>query len=706
MIIKKQVEFFIEQSDIIADNIISSANRDMPLISRTKVEGLQALIKFDNDLLDSTLNLNNGTLTGTSKFVQGIFNDDKAFSFNGSSRINLANEGNFDYTQTDPFSVSFWIKLPAVSALTSIVVKSTGNGTESGWKVFTGTTGRLAFRIANGSATFSVSVSLPEIDDDLWHFCVCTYAGLSNQDGMKIYIDNILENTGTTSTITGTVTNDETVALGAHSDGGEELTGLMDDPRIYSKELTSKEIELLWKMTQSNLDFIDVRHQWKLGDGKVTTIDNLVSLHKFDQSLLDSKSDNNALVVSGTETYVDAKYNTKGFDFDGSTFLLLNNESNYDFEDTDSWSVSFWMKTSTTGSTQVIVSKRADLADVGWSIYLTSSDNLKFEFEGSSGETSRETSTNITDGELHHILCTYDGTQDTTGIKIYVDGIQDDANVANTSSGSILNAIQVSIGAESDGSNKYTGVLDDVRIYSDVLTSQEDIDVFKATDSGIDRVRDDNIPTRLLDIEFNHKNHLESLRKIAFELGTDIYFDSNDYKVYIRNKGKIVQQIFDTFEIITPSFDLDTVSNVINVVGDDEEPGKQREKTFTEDSPLKFNYEETFIDKQITTVDSMDLIGSTLGEQLRDVNPDVTLKAKYNQFIKYDLLSGDKIKLQEGDEGLKGIFRIRKIVVTPLQVTLTLNKSTKALIQTSSEGIGGMLNQLIKSIQDVQIDKG
>jgi len=706
MMVIKQVEFFIEQADIIAENIIASANRDMPLLSRTKIDNLQSLIDFNDDVLDGTLNANNGTWTGTETYTGGFFNSDKAGKFNGSSRVNLANETNFDYDIADPFSIVFWINTTNSGTSQILVAKRTDQASGSrGYSVSMTTGNTVIFELSNNPTEFSVT-STQTIADGLWHHIACTYDGSQDRLGMKIYIDGLLSNTGIATAITGTIVNDLTVSYGGGSAGADDFTGLLDDGRFYDDELTSKEVEKLKKMTQSDLTFIDIKRQWKLGDGKVTNIDNLVSLHKFDQSLLDSKSTNNALVIDGSELYADGKYTTKAFDFDGSTYLKLANESNYDFQDTDSWSVSFWMKTSTTGATQVIMSKRSDLTFAGWSIYLTSSNNLRFEFEGSSGETVRETSTNITDGEFHLIVCTYDGSQDSTGIKIYVDSIQDDSNVSNNSTGSILNNIQVSIGAEGDGDNKFTGQLDDARIYSDVLTLQENIDLFKATSSGIDRIRDDDIPTRLLDIEFNHKNHLESLRKVAFELGTDIYFESNDYSIFIRTKGKTVPQIFNTFQLLQPSFNLNSVSNVVNVVGSEEEPGKQREKTFTQDTNLRYNYEETFIDKQITTKDSIDLVGATLGDQLKDLDPNLTIKAKYNQFVKFDLASGDKIELQELDEGLQGIFRIIKIVVTPSQVTLTLNKSTKALVTTSAEGIGDMLNQLIKSIQDVQIDKG
>ena len=63
-----------------------------------------------------------------------------------------------------------------------------------------------------------------------------------------------------------------------------------------------------WAEAGLNLDIVQTKTQWVLGDGHVTTIDNLISLWKFDQALLDSKADHDLHLHAGVETYVDVKY--------------------------------------------------------------------------------------------------------------------------------------------------------------------------------------------------------------------------------------------------------------------------------------------------------------------------------------------------------------------------------------------------------------
>ena len=60
-------------------------------------------------LLDETINNNDGTATGTTTYVDG--KHARAFSFNDSTYITLANETQFDFERTSSFSMGGWIKV-------------------------------------------------------------------------------------------------------------------------------------------------------------------------------------------------------------------------------------------------------------------------------------------------------------------------------------------------------------------------------------------------------------------------------------------------------------------------------------------------------------------------------------------------------------------------------------------------------------------
>lgn len=690
-----QSEFLIKPADEIMESIISSANLDMPSINNLNIPNLVSLWKLNGDVTDSK-GSNNGTWVGAELYEEGIFDQDKAAKFGGSSRINTA-DSPFDFDHNDPFSIHFIVKTKSTSD-EIIISKRLDSVTASiGWLVkLVGSSGFPQFELSNGSTEFIVT-GTTKINDGKFHQITVTYDGTSNQDGMKIYHDNFLEATGATSTITGVITNNLTFTLGAGDAGASALTGTIDDTRIYSIEITKKQIAGIFKMTQSGIDFVNQKIKWKLGDGKITEIPNLLSFHQFEQSLLDSKKTNDLTIV-GTEKYSDSKFN-KGLDLDGSTYANITNETDYDFERTDKFSFNFYFKGNTSATAEEVISKHN--ATVGYRLAFNASDELVFEMDDGTNSHTWTYTTDIRDNKLHKIGIVSDGSG-ASGVDIYVDGVIVSTTLAGTfPTATILNNMEVRIGATIVGADKLTAIIDDLRFYNRNITKLENKRLFEATDSGIDRVRDDDISTKLLEIDFNHKNHLQSFQKISKEIGTDIWFDSNNFIVYLREKGKKIQQVFDRVEVVKPSFDLSNVSNVINILGNTVD-GIQREKTVSQDTKLKYIYEETFGDNQITTDQTLEFVGDTLLSQFKDLNPDLIIVAPYDQFVKFDLKTGDKLKINEIEQDLQGEFRITQIITEQNRITLTLTTATKALIPTTGKSVSNIISTLIRNINDIQ----
>ena len=73
-----------------------------------------------------------------------------------------------------------------------------------------------------------------------------------------------------------------------------------------------------------------------------------------------------------------------------------------------------------------------------------------------------------------HVAATYDGTT----IKLYVNGVQE-GSVAGPAA-IATNALPVTLGAQGDATRKYTGLLDDARVYSSALSASEVLALFNA----------------------------------------------------------------------------------------------------------------------------------------------------------------------------------------------------------------------------------
>lgn len=118
-----------------------------------------------------------------------------------------------------------------------------------------------------------------------------------------------------------------------------------------------------------------------------------------------------------------------------------------DKERTDAFSISVWLKRDDlVRSNQEYIVRKGGIGAAGYVLYGPSANNndLQFELENATGDTiTRRTTTEPQDDLLwHHIVVTYDGTSNRTGINFYVDGIQqatadlDDASIAGSSSSS------------------------------------------------------------------------------------------------------------------------------------------------------------------------------------------------------------------------------------------------------------------------------
>ncbi len=170
---------------------------------------------------------------------------------------------------------------------------------------------------------------------------------------------------------------------------------------------------------------------------------------------INSKNPNKS--ADGTENFRPTALSTPAthLNFSGvSEYVELPNENLFDF--TDQMTVEFWMNSSTTPSQwDALVAK----GDDSWRIALNSTGTLNFAGNGAFGNVN--STTNVIDGNWHHIAVTYDNVN----AVIYVDGVLDNS-VAGT--GAINNsAFKVSIGEnlQAQGRN-YTGNIDEVRIWN------------------------------------------------------------------------------------------------------------------------------------------------------------------------------------------------------------------------------------------------
>jgi hypothetical protein len=195
-------------------------------------------------------------------------------------------------------------------------------------------------------------------------------------------------------------------------------------------------------------------------------------------------------VASGTPSSVVGQVN-QARSFNGSTdYFTATQESLFDFEVSDPFSVSFWFKTATV-SNDVIFAKWNFSVDPGWVVSMRPTGELFIEILNAavSQDLATETDASFNDDIWHHGLVTYDGSSDASGQTWYVDGVAVPTTiVANLAPSTILNNNSLQLGATlSVGSPAlhWDGELDEMAVWNRELTANEALEVYRRGAQGL-----------------------------------------------------------------------------------------------------------------------------------------------------------------------------------------------------------------------------
>ncbi len=190
----------------------------------------------------------------------------------------------------------------------------------------------------------------------------------------------------------------------------------------------------------------------------------------------------------GTEQYA-IGYIDKAGDFDCCATVDLANECNFDFDNCCAFSIVASVKT-TCCSVNFLVAKRfsGTTCEAGWSLHVaTGTGRIRFEMSGGAcGEQLVQPGKDHADGNWHTVIATYDGSDNRSGMFVFIDC----GGIANSSAcvpigGSILNCETVTLGNNGNGGQGLVGQLDDVQIYNRVLTRDEIRRIFQGRNNRI-----------------------------------------------------------------------------------------------------------------------------------------------------------------------------------------------------------------------------
>lgn len=161
------------------------------------------------------------------------------------------------------------------------------------------------------------------------------------------------------------------------------------------------------------------------------------------------------------------------------TYITGGNPNSLYFDIDDPFSVSLWFKVSDPFQDSTLYSRIANNG-TGFEIWIDRSGNnrkLKAAFYGTNGSISFEGSTNLSKNTWYHLVFTYDGSENTSGMNMYVNGVAE--TKSNTNNDSLLNypdyaSSYLHIGAKKTinalPERVFTGNIDEVSVFDIELT--------------------------------------------------------------------------------------------------------------------------------------------------------------------------------------------------------------------------------------------
>lgn len=416
-----------------------------------------------NGTRDVSNNGNWGVFNGGVKPVGGI--SGQALSFDGADDYINAGTAASLTSDLNAFSVEAWVKYDGSGNFAPIIGFST-NYYHGLFLKYTGGSTHPMIILNSSNYKYFYEGSLW---DGAWHHVVFVVTGNSQADisDSKFYVDGIsMASPGGSA---GNAPQAKSyVNIGRASGSNYYLKSFLDEVRIYNRVLSAEEIKQHYDQTKRNIAInqpsgMPPARWWKMDEATGQIVrDYSVNAH-------------NGTVNRGTDgaTSTDGKVG-KAVSFDGvDDSVSLGNDLQFHW--TDSFSFSFWLKSSDAGDYNAILSKVTGHTNYGVWFHQGYVEFFSGSWQYATRLWARGLS-NAADGQWHHFVVTYDGSQTAAGTNFYMDGvddgryiIDDDIDTDFYSSADVYLGYNPSFG----GGTYWQGVLDDVRVYTYVRTAAQ-----------------------------------------------------------------------------------------------------------------------------------------------------------------------------------------------------------------------------------------
>lgn len=422
--------------------------------------------KLDESTGDAVDSVGSLTAVNTSTtYATGKINNGASFNGSTSKLLTAGFSGGTDW------SVSFWYKPTTINTTKIPIVMDTVSGSQRIFD-FSHSSGNLIYvdAWASDGTMISHTPTASGMSAGTWYYMTITW---SNAGNALILYKNAVSHISVATGSRNARTDSTPFAMGFRPFGaGDNFADCMiDEVGYWTRALTADEVSQLFNSGRANA--------YPLTD--TPSLYGGVAYYNLDESSGNASDSINAytLTNTGTVTYGAAKINNGALFPSNSSAKVLGTSTYtpFDFERTNSFSISGWVKFNSIIGNQWIVSHQTGTAQ-GWSVLSDNKTNrLQFFLTGTSGDAlyTRTPNNSITAGAWYHVVCTYAGTSLASGVHIYLDGVDQTLTVGtNNLSSSIKNTTQFQIGNRTDGGGwNCDASIDEVGVWNKVLSSTE-----------------------------------------------------------------------------------------------------------------------------------------------------------------------------------------------------------------------------------------
>ena len=177
-----------------------------------------------------------------------------AAKFNGNGYINKSLDGNYD--RDHDYAISFFISSSTTGATNQLILAKASSSITPAYpfKIELNSNKRIVYSAA-GSTSFITQISSSTAVSSSWNHIVCQKVG----NTMQLYVNGALNSTITSSLLqrvyhplssSARIDNNHILKIGGYDTITSNLTGLLDEIRIFNKSLTTTEINNLGNRTE------------------------------------------------------------------------------------------------------------------------------------------------------------------------------------------------------------------------------------------------------------------------------------------------------------------------------------------------------------------------------------------------------------------------------------------------------------------------